>query len=148
MTASFCAHQCKCQVSICMQFYNQDSPSLLKKNPTGFFERCKPHSLIRLKQLRIGQSVADWPLMMSRLQDVDVQHCPTVSAMLGTMIPTTQIIKSVIAISIELDGPLSLSVEPEHGKEDLPVPVARTSCMGRQLPFCFVWLELWKLMEK
>ena len=76
--------------------------------------------------------------MMSRLQDVDVQHCPIVSAMLGTMIPTAQIIKSVIAISIVLDGPLSLNVEPEHGKEELPVPVARTSCTGRQLPFCFV----------
>lgn len=55
--------------------------------------------------------------MMSRLQDVDVQHCPIVSAMLGTMIPTAQIMKSVIAISIVLDGPLSLNVEPEHGKE-------------------------------
>ena len=78
--------------------------------------------------------------MMSRLQDVDVQHCPIVSAMLGTMIPTAQIMKSVIAISIVLDGPLSLNVEPEHGKEELPVPVARTSCTGRQLPFVlFDW---------
>lgn len=43
-------------------------------------------------------------------------------------------------ISIELNGPLSLNVEPDHGKEELavPLPVARTSCLGRQLPFRFV----------